>query len=87
MEFKAFQSALKVVAEKVFSTANPSSAYEILLKDFILPLITNVSNERGIGNEEIFKLMELLKDPEMVKLLGIVHKTLIPYYLAYANKL
>lgn len=29
--------------------------------------------------------MEVLKDDEMVKLLSIVHRTLIPYYLAYAN--
>jgi len=30
--------------------------------------------------------MEILKDDNMVKLLGIVHKTIIPYFLAYADK-
>ena len=30
--------------------------------------------------------MELLKDEEMIKLLGLVHKTMLPYYEAYCDK-
>ena len=34
----------------------------------------------------MFRLMDILKDDAVVELLGIVHKTIFPYFCYYSNK-
>jgi hypothetical protein len=56
-----------------------------LINDKILPLEMEVNHDRAVDEEDIQKLMNILKDDEVLELLGIVHKTLYPYYIHYAN--
>ena len=41
--------------------------------------------ERTVDESEIEKLMQILKDNDVLELLGIVHKTLFPYYEYYSD--
>lgn len=41
--------------------------------------------ERAVDDGEIEKLMEILKDNDVLELLGIVHRTLYPYYEYYSD--
>ena len=40
---------------------------------------------RTVDDGEIEKLMKILKQDDVLELLGIVHKTLYPYYMHYAD--
>lgn len=42
--------------------------------------------DKAVDEGEIEKLMKILKDNDVLELLGIVHKTLYPYYEHYSNE-
>ena len=77
---------LKKIATKIYPKEKYPENFSLFLKERVMPLNGEISSERGVGNEEIYYLMDILKDEDMVKLLSIVHKTILPYFLAYADK-
>lgn len=82
--FSQFMFALELVAMKVYRYS--PNAITQLIKDHVLPLREQISQEVTSSSEHIIQLMELLKDEEMVNLLEIIHRTLYPYYAYYAGE-
>ena len=85
MEFHEFMAALKSISEQLYPDMNKDEAMLALIQDKLSPLEKKLNIERTIDDGEIEKLMEVLKDNDVLELLGIVHKTLYPYYSHYAD--
>ena len=45
-----------------------------------------LSQDQNSCQQHITKLIEILQDENMIKMLGILHKTIVPYFSFYANK-
>lgn len=68
-----------MIAFRVYSSSS-SNAFEKLLNNYILNVLPNINNtERIVGSRELKdKLIELKKN-DMIKCLGILHKSIIHY--------
>ena len=73
------------ISELLYPSMAKDEAMLALIQDKISPLEQKLNFERTIDDGEIEKLMEILKDNDVLELLGIVHKTLYPYYIYYAD--
>lgn len=69
----------------MFPGADPKTSITNLIEKFVLPLHGKVLQEKSSGSHHIAQLMEILKDDSIVELLGVVHKTMLPYFAFYAN--
>jgi p25-alpha len=85
MDFHQFLKALEVLAEKLYPGLNIDEAYMNLIENCIMQLDTDASSQRGLHSQYVNKLMEMLKDEDMIEALGIVHKVFTPYYTFYAD--
>ena len=85
MDFEQFLMSLKHIAGKVVIGLHIDQGLKIVIEEYILKLEKFLVAERGVSGDHIMKLMSILKDEEMVKILTLVHKSLLPYYLYYAS--
>lgn len=85
MEFEQFLAALEQIARKLMPELDINKGLEKLIEEWILPLDKVISSERSVSNETLQTLMQLLKENGMTKFLGVMHKSLYPYYKMYAN--
>jgi len=85
MEFEQFIQALFMVANKLMPDLANDLAFEKLVEESILPLDRGTVSERAISNDTLVALMDLIKEKEMAKFLGVVHKSLYPYFKTYCS--
>ena len=85
MDFDQFITALHCIAQKIMPDNDPEQAFEKLVEDCLLPLDKGAISERAVSNDTLVALMELIKEKEMAKFLGVVHKSLYPYYKTYCG--
>jgi hypothetical protein len=62
MSFKDLVAALKHLSKKIYVTLEYPTGYLTLLNEHVLPLAENIDSNRVVGNEEIERLMKILKD-------------------------
>jgi hypothetical protein len=77
-----------IIAQKIYSDQGYDiiTSLDLLRSTFIAPLEEHIlQTDKKDSNYQIAQLMEVLKDEYMVEILSCVHKTLIPYYMFYAQ--
>eukprot|EP01022_Parablepharisma_sp_SALTPOND_P020353 TRINITY_DN368_c4_g1_i1.p2 TRINITY_DN368_c4_g1~~TRINITY_DN368_c4_g1_i1.p2 ORF type:complete len:718 (-),score=69.14 TRINITY_DN368_c4_g1_i1:6194-8347(-) len=85
MDFEQFISALHLIGQKIMPEMDPGQSFERLVEDWLLPLDRGTASERAVSNDTLVALMDLIKEKEMAKFLGVVHKSLYPYYKTYCG--
>ncbi|CAI2376916.1 unnamed protein product [Moneuplotes crassus] len=85
MELGEFIIALQQISCQLYPSLDKDQALLKLVQDKIQPLEQKLNLTKTSDEGDIEKLMEVLKDKEVLELLGIVHKTLYPYYDHYSD--
>jgi hypothetical protein len=89
LEFDGFLKAIEMIAAKIHPELEFDQAVHTVVETYILQLEQVInsapSEQRLLGGQPLKTLVEILKDPEMVSFLGMVHKSLLIYYKAYAD--
>ena len=85
IEFRQFLKALELISRKVFAEQPQQEAFNSLLEGYILKLEAQLSEERASNSKAIQEVMEQFKADEVIEALGIVHRSLLYYYRAYAG--
>eukprot|EP01017_Pseudomicrothorax_dubius_P020550 TRINITY_DN2238_c0_g1_i4.p1 TRINITY_DN2238_c0_g1~~TRINITY_DN2238_c0_g1_i4.p1 ORF type:complete len:837 (-),score=175.80 TRINITY_DN2238_c0_g1_i4:158-2668(-) len=96
MYFRDFVKALEAIAERLiaggaYGDMTVQEALNKLVEGYILPLLSEpggcgMKEEQRLAEEENVKfLLGLLRNPDIVELLGLVHKTMVRFYRAYTN--
>lgn len=84
VSFSQFVFALELVSMKVYGYS--TDGLTKFISDHIVPLKDKINQEVTNTTENILKLMDILKNDNMVELLEVVHQSLHPYYSFYANE-
>ena len=85
MDFEQFLAALVLVAQKLMPDLESDQSVAKVIEECLLPLDSTLATERTVSNDTLVTLMNLLKEKEMTRYLSVVHRSLEPYYKAYAN--
>lgn len=85
LDFKQFLQCLELIAQKVFIDQSPEDSLLQIVTDFVLKLENTWNDERGVSSTNIKNQMEMLRHPEVIEILSIVHKSIIFYYRTYSN--
>ncbi|OMJ92851.1 hypothetical protein SteCoe_4300 [Stentor coeruleus] len=85
IEFRQFLKALELISKKVYPEQPVQEAFNSLLEEHILKLEAQLSEERASNSKAIQEIMEQFKAEEVIEALGLVHRSLLYYYKAYAN--
>lgn len=85
MEFEQFVSGLELISKKIFPELNNEESLEKIICQYIIPLDKATISDRGISNDTLQNLMQLLKESGMTKFLNVVHRSLLPYFKMNAN--
>lgn len=85
LDFKQFLQALEQIAQKVFPEQALDDSLTRIVTEYILKLENNWNDERGVSSSGIKNQMESLRDPKVIEILSVVHRSIIFYYRAYSN--
>jgi len=90
LDYEGFLKGLELVAAKLFNDLNIVEGVKFIIEKHILKLDEQIKRitieyKPSMTGVPLQTLIEILKDPEMVGFLGVVHKTMIPYYYHYAD--
>lgn len=89
LEFESWLVAIEQIAERVYPELELEQAVQALLENHILrldQLICGSQHEqRTTGGQPLKLLVELLRDQEMVQFLSLVHKSMLVYFVHYAD--
>jgi len=89
LSYEGFLKAIEMVAHKILPEHNIVQAVNYVLDKHILELENVIAQaqheQRYMGGSSLKLLVELLKDPEMVGFLSLVHKSMMVYYNFYAD--
>jgi hypothetical protein len=85
LDFKQFLQTLELIAQKMFPEQNPDDSLVQIVTDFVLKLENTWNDERGVSSSNIRNQMEMLRNPEVIEILSIVHRSIIFYYRTYSN--
>jgi len=86
MNFETFINSLFLIAQKTMPLSPYEESIPYIIKLHLYKLLPESVTERNVSNNQLFELMQILKDKTMVQLLGLVHKSLQPYYNYYASQ-
>ncbi len=86
MDFDQFITAIEMVVQKMMPEGDPAEGFAQIVEECLLPLDRGMTSERAVSNDTLLVLMELIKEKEMSKFLGVVHKSLYPYYKNYCTQ-
>ncbi|KAL4460259.1 hypothetical protein ABPG74_000010 [Tetrahymena malaccensis] len=101
LDFEQFLVSLEMVAQKLYKEISLCEGLSQLLQNNILPVLEKEVNQNdnrknnsssisksvhsSTQNEHVSILMEILKDQEIVELLGMIHKTMMVYFKYYSQ--
>ena len=85
MDFKHFLQALEQIAQRVFPEQPLDDSLIQIITEYILKLENTWNDERGVSSSYIKNQMENLRDPSVIEILSLVHRSIIFYYRAYSN--
>ena len=85
IEFRQFLKALELISRKVFPEQPGQEAFNSLLEEYILKLEAQLSEERTSNSKAIQETMEQFKSEDVIEALGIVHRSILYYFKAYAG--
>lgn len=85
LDFKQFLQTLELISQKIFPDQTPDDSLVQIVVDYILKLENNWNDERGVSSSNIKNQMEMLRNPEVIEILSIVHRSIIFYYRTYSN--
>ncbi len=89
LSYEGFLKSIEMVAHKILPEHNIVQAVNYVLDKHILDLENIIAQaqveQRYMGGSSLKLLVELLKDPEMVGFLSLVHKSMMVYYNFYAD--
>ena len=89
LEFEGWLVAIEQIAERLFEDCEVEEAVQYVLETHIIKLDQQISSsqyeQRTTGGQSLKALVDLLRDPEMVQFLGLVHKAVLIYYKHYAD--
>ncbi|EAR83293.2 hypothetical protein TTHERM_00992940 (macronuclear) [Tetrahymena thermophila SB210] len=101
LDFEQFLVSLEMVAQKLYKEISLQEGLSQLLQNNILPVLEREVNSNdnkknnsssisksvhsSTQNEHVSILMEILKDQEIVELLGMIHKTMMVYFKYYSQ--
>ena len=85
LDFRRFLKALERVAKKAFPSQALDSSLPHLIENHILYLENEWNDERGVSSNYIKSLMEMLRDPEVIEALSLVHKSVIYFFKHYTD--
>ena len=85
MEFQHFLKALEHISIKLYPTSYLEEAFITLIEEFILKLEIGLDEKRTEHSNNVRTLMEMLKDEDVISVLTIVHRIILPYYTYYAD--
>lgn len=85
IEFRQFLKALELISRKVYPDQSLQESFNSLLEEYILKLEAQLSEERASNSKGIQETMEQFKSEEVIEALGIVHRSLLYYFKAYAG--
>ena len=99
MDQQTFILAMSDIANRLYSSyynessqvqaaRGDSQALAALIRNNLAQLDTSIERtEKGNNSQnQILQLMEILKDDNIVEILGCVHKSMMPYYSYYADQ-
>ena len=89
LEFEGWLVAIEQIAERLYEDSEVEQAVQHIIESHILKLdqyICGTKHEqRTTGGQPLKVLVDLLKDPDMVQFLSLVHKSILVYYVHYAD--
>lgn len=89
LEFEGWLVAIEQVAERLYSELDLEQAVQHVIENHILKLDQYISgsqhDQRTTGGQPLKVLVELLKDPDMIQFLSLVHKSVLIYFTHYAD--
>jgi len=88
MDFEQFLQAVEYMAEMVYGDEQDHDlSAKLLINDFLSKLDIRNKEERVLNSSQAKLLMSALSDDDMIELLSLVHKTMLPYFYFYADSL
>ncbi|CAG9330376.1 unnamed protein product [Blepharisma stoltei] len=87
LDFKQFLKAIEQVAHRAFPNENLDNAFLHVVSEYIMKLENDWNDERGVNSGYIRNLMEMLREPDVIETLNLVHKSIIYFYRFYSNSL
>lgn len=85
LDFKQFLQALEHISQRVFPEQPLDDSIIQIVTEYILKLENTWNDERGVSSSNIKNQMEALRNPEVIEILSVVHRSIIFYYRAYSN--
>lgn len=85
LDFKQFLQAIEQIAQKVFPEQALDDSIMQIVTEYILKIDRKWNDERGVSSSNIKKQMESLRNPEVIEILSIIHRSIIFYYRVYSN--
>ena len=82
MDFNQFLTSIIHISFRATSSGNMVEGVKMIV-DIILKLDSNENKE--ISDPNVLRLMNILKNDEIVQFLSVVYQSLLPYYLCYAD--
>lgn len=85
LDFETFLKALELVAARVYPDTELDVSYIQLVEEFILKLENEWNTTRAAGSSSIQVILDQLRDPDVVELLSVMHRSVLYYYSFYAD--
>ena len=85
LDLKQFLQALEQIAQRVFPEQPLDDSLIQIVTEYVLKLDNSWNDERGVSSTNIKNLMENLRDPKVIEILSVVHRSIIFYYRAYST--
>ncbi|KAL4468635.1 hypothetical protein ABPG74_005138 [Tetrahymena malaccensis] len=86
IEYEHFVKLLEMIAEKLYPELDIEQSLQIIVESQILKLLEQTQPNRKGMHDYLANLMDILKDQEIVNLLGEVHLSLVMYYKIYQDQ-
>lgn len=88
LEFTTFLKSLEMIAEKIYPNAPIEQSLKKLVEGKLLPLLQDRKiDSTSHGLHHISSLKSMLEDPDVVRILGVLHNNIQDYYTLYSDSM